>query len=198
MPTPFNLSRYFSRIGYKGSAEPTLANLKRIHLAHTQTIPFENLDALLRRPIRLDSASVFEKLVVAGRGGWCFEQNGLFRDVMTAMGYEGVTDVGARVVMDKMPERAEDFPARTHRLLTVRIDGDAYLADVGFGGYTLDTPIRFVDGIVQKTERSAFSIERLPPAGGGRGGPEEGFMLRYHKGGPPFTCTGAFLQLAFC
>jgi arylamine N-acetyltransferase len=61
---------YFRRISYTGPREPTLATLNGIVAAHVAAIPFENLDVLRGMPILLDADAVFQKLVVAGRGGY--------------------------------------------------------------------------------------------------------------------------------
>ena len=74
----FDLDAYLRRIDYRGAREPTLPALQALHLAHATHIPFENLDILLGRSIRLDLASLQAKLVAGGRGGYCFEQNTLF------------------------------------------------------------------------------------------------------------------------
>ncbi|EMA8652861.1 arylamine N-acetyltransferase, partial [Cronobacter sakazakii] len=74
----FKRQDYFSRIGYTGEPRPTLETLTALHKRHTATIPFENLDVLLGREILLDDDAIFVKLVEAGRGGYCFEQNALF------------------------------------------------------------------------------------------------------------------------
>jgi N-hydroxyarylamine O-acetyltransferase len=66
-----DLSAYFVRVGYEGSAEAnrqTLAALLRLHI---QAIPFENLDVLLGRRIDFAPAAVFEKLATQKRGGKC-------------------------------------------------------------------------------------------------------------------------------
>ncbi|CAB4243795.1 protein of unknown function [Methylacidimicrobium sp. AP8] len=66
MPPAF-LDRYFARIGYGVPASATLDTLSRLHALHPQAIPFENLDPLLGRPVRLDLDSIERKLVLAGR-----------------------------------------------------------------------------------------------------------------------------------
>jgi N-hydroxyarylamine O-acetyltransferase len=91
-----DLDAYLERIGYEGRDEPTLEVLDALHLAHTTTIPFENLDILLGRPIRLDLPSLQDKLVRDRRGGYCFEHNTLFAAALEAVGF-GVTRLGARV-----------------------------------------------------------------------------------------------------
>ena len=134
----FDLDAYFVRIGYAGSRAPTLATLHALTAAHTQAIPFENLDVLLGRGIELGAEAVFDKLVRQGRGGYCFEQNGLFLAVLEAMGFR-VQPRGARVRIDRA--RA-DMPPRTHMFLQVEIDGARWLTDVGVGGLSLTSAIR--------------------------------------------------------
>jgi N-hydroxyarylamine O-acetyltransferase len=123
-----DLDAYLERIGYEGPVEPTLEVLDAVHLAHATTIPFENLDILLGRPIRLDLPSLQDKLVRGRRGGYCFEHNTLFAAALEAIGF-GVTRLGARVRLG-----ARHVTARTHMALLVRAGDEGRLADVGFGG----------------------------------------------------------------
>src|SRR5512143_1829284 len=76
-----DVAAYCRRIGYSGILAPTIATLRALHQAHVGAIPFENVDVLLGRPILLDTASLQRKLIESGRGGYCFEQNLLFKDV---------------------------------------------------------------------------------------------------------------------
>ncbi len=133
-----DLDGYFERIGYQGPREPTLDVLNAISLAHTSSIPFENLDVLLERPIALDPASLFDKLVRQRRGGYCFEQNGLLLLVLEALGFKAVP-ISARV---RWQQPRSVTPARTHLFLRVEIDGESWLADVGIGGLSLTSAIR--------------------------------------------------------
>ncbi len=71
-------SAYLARIGYEGALTPAIETLRGLHRAHVMTVPFENLDIHLGRPISLDPADLFRKIVVDRRGGYCFELNGLF------------------------------------------------------------------------------------------------------------------------
>lgn len=129
------LSLYLRRIGLDGPPPVTLAGLVALHRAHAGAIPFENLDILLGRPIRLDLPSLLAKLVDARRGGYCFEQNSLFAAALTTLGFD-VTTLGARV---RLGGRAES--ARTHMCLAVRAEGRDFLCDVGFGGGELWEPL---------------------------------------------------------
>lgn len=132
-----NLDAYFARIGYTGPREPTLATLTAIHQHHARAIPYENLDVLLGRPISLDPAAIERKLVHDRRGGYCFEQNGLFRDVLRALGFR-VTTLIARVRWQIPPEVPT---ALTHMVLRIDLDGRMLLADVGFGSRSLLSPL---------------------------------------------------------
>jgi len=152
-----DIDAYFRRIDYTGSRAPTLETLAGIHLLHPQAIAFENLDPLLRRPISLQPEALEGKLLRAGRGGWCFEQNLLLRDVLQELGFR-VTGLAARVMWNA-PEGA--VRARSHMLLKIEGAGSAtYVADVGFGGLTLTAPLRLVPDIEQPTPHETFRLLR--------------------------------------
>ncbi|ACB74822.1 arylamine N-acetyltransferase family protein [Opitutus terrae] len=142
-----NLDAYFARIGYTGPHRATLETLSAIHAAHAEAIPFENLDVLLGRPISLDPAAVFQKLVTERRGGYCFEQNILLGGVLRELGFQ-VTPLIARVRWQVPTEVATP---QTHMVLRVDLDGVAWLADAGFGGVGLTAPIQIVPDIDQGT-----------------------------------------------
>ncbi|WP_321793401.1 arylamine N-acetyltransferase [Caballeronia sp. J97] len=159
--TSIDLTAYFERIGYRGPALPpaTLDTLRALHLLHPQAIPFENLDVLIGRPVRLDLESIQRKLVSGGRGGYCYEHNLLFRSVLQTLGFR-VRSFAGRVLFGR---EASDMPARTHMLLLVDLDEGTFVADVGFGGMTLSAPLALQTGLEQITPHGAF---RLDDAGG--------------------------------
>jgi N-hydroxyarylamine O-acetyltransferase len=97
---------------------------------------FENLDILLGRPILLDLESVFAKLIHARRGGYCFEQNALLAAVLETIGFP-VRRLAARVRMG-----SSEIRPRSHMLLAVDVEGESWLADIGFGGDGLLLPVR--------------------------------------------------------
>jgi N-hydroxyarylamine O-acetyltransferase len=152
--TTFDLDAYLDRIGYAGSRFPTLDTLEEIHLRHAQTIPFENLNPLLRWPVRLDSRSLQQKLVRDGRGGYCFEHNLLLKEALTTLGFD-VSGLAARVLWNA-PDGA--VTPRGHMLLLVDLDDKAYIADVGFGGMTLTSPLRLQPEIAQSTPHEPFRL----------------------------------------
>ena len=133
-----NLAAYFERIGYRGPDQPNLALLSALTAAHAQSIPFENLDVLLGTRISLEPEALFQKLVVERRGGYCFEQNGLFLLILQELGFR-VTPISARV---RLQRPREYTPPRTHVFVRVELDGESWLTDVGVGALSLTAPLR--------------------------------------------------------
>ncbi len=139
MSAAVDLDAYCARIGYDGPRTPTLETLNDLMSAHVQRVPFENLDVLLGRGISLEPEALHRKLIDERRGGYCFEQNGLLLLVLTQLGFD-VTPLSARVRY----QRPRDYtPARTHLFLRVVIDDVPWVADVGVGGLSLTSAIRF-------------------------------------------------------
>ena len=128
-----DLDAYFARIGYGDSPRADKGTLFRLHRAHATSIPFENLDIQMGRPIELTLERLEEKLVASRRGGYCFEQNTLLLRVLAAIGFD-VIPCEARVRAG-----ASRVNPRTHMVLVTRVEGSAWLCDVGFGG---DTPLQ--------------------------------------------------------
>jgi len=153
-----DLDAYRKRVAYAGPLEPTAEVLDALHLAHATHIPFENLDVLQGRPIRLDVASLQAKLVTGGRGGYCFEQNLLFAAVLRAARFD-VTMLAARV-----RHRGDKVLPRTHMALLVRAAGSAWIADVGFGGEGLLLPVPF--GVPGEFRHYAWSYRIVEESAG--------------------------------
>ena len=142
-----DLARYLARIGYEGEAAPTLRTLQALHARHAAAIPFENLGAFLGEPVSLELEALQDKLLTPGRGGWCFEHNGYFAQVLEALGF-GVTRLAARV---RWNVPAGVATPRSHMLMKVHAEGRDYIADVGFGGLTLTAPLRLEPQVEQET-----------------------------------------------
>ncbi len=130
-----DLDRYFQRIGCEPPTRPDLTSFVSLHRYHCLAVPFENLDVQLGVPLDISIDAAFDKIVARRRGGWCYEQNGVFGAVLEALGYE-VTRVAAGVMMH---ERGEHVFGN-HLCLLVRCpdSGQDYLADVGYGGSMLE------------------------------------------------------------
>jgi N-hydroxyarylamine O-acetyltransferase len=147
-------SAYFGRIGYDGPVTPTLAVLRELHRLHPAAIPFENLDPFRDRPVDLELGAIRRKLVENGRGGYCFEHNLLFMEVLGTIGFE-VSGLAARVLWNQ-PE--DTITPRSHMLIRVELDGRTWLADVGFGGLTLTGPVLLDTGLEQQTPHELFRV----------------------------------------
>ncbi|MEO1286544.1 MAG: arylamine N-acetyltransferase [Chloroflexota bacterium] len=147
-----NLSAYFDRIAYTGDTSPTWATLKQLHRAHLMHIPFENLSIHMPQRIILDEDWLFTKIVTEKRGGFCFEQNGLFYAVLKQLGYE-VYRLEANVYHD-----GGDYGVlMNHMCLLIVIDGVRYLADVGFGASFIE-PLLLDSSDIQVQDAGHFQI----------------------------------------
>jgi|KBSMisStandDraft_5_1062788.scaffolds.fasta_scaffold50996_3 N-hydroxyarylamine O-acetyltransferase len=149
-----DLDRYLSRIGYDGPRTSTLSTLQALHERHPEAIAFENLNPLVGWPVSLDEAALEQKMLGDGRGGWCFEHNWLFRRALEALGFR-VRGYAARVLWGSPPDHVGP---RSHMVLEVGIDGQRYLADVGWGGATMTAPLLLQTGIEQATPHEPFRL----------------------------------------
>ena len=150
-----DVDTYLSRLGYRRAVRPDLATLRALHRAHLRAIPWENLDLQLQRPVTLDPAIAFDKLVVRGRGGWCYEMNGVFGAVLSAIGFS-VTTLTSAV---RRGERGDDSVGN-HVALRVDLDRP-YLADVGFAEGLLE-PVPLAPGTYRQAGRH-FRLEQTGP-----------------------------------
>jgi N-hydroxyarylamine O-acetyltransferase len=155
LPQP-DLEAYFDRIGYSGPRAPTIAVLGDILLRHVCTIPFENLDVLLGRPIRTDAASLVQKLIRERRGGYCFEQNHLLLYMLRALGF--IAEPMIARVRWQVP--ANVATGLTHMLVRATVDGQDWLADAGMGSRSLTAPLAMVDGLEQDTPHDRRRLVR--------------------------------------
>jgi N-hydroxyarylamine O-acetyltransferase len=166
-----HLENYLARIGYTASPMPmpTHATLASLMAHHIDAIPFENIDVLLDRGIDISAEAVENKLVAQKRGGYCFEHNGLFRRVLEAIGFQ-VESLAARVLW----RAGENDPPRprTHSALRVQLDDQAWLVDVGFGGWVPSAPLLLAQNAPQ-ANRERQEVFRILPAAG----PESGAAM---------------------
>jgi N-hydroxyarylamine O-acetyltransferase len=144
---------YLKRIQFSDSAPcPDLKTLRQLHFLHATQIPFENIDILLGRPISLKLEDLHRKIVDQRRGGYCFEQNTLFYEVLREIGFD-VIRCEARVRFG-IPV----MTPRTHMTLLVRLGEGQYLCDVGFGGEGLFYPVE-LSKTIQKQFHWDYRLE---------------------------------------
>lgn len=156
-----DLAAYLERVGWSGPVRDDVETLHGLHRAHAASIPFENLDIVLGRGIRVDLPAIQAKLVTARRGGYCYEMNLLFAAVLERLGFQ----VERRLARIGDPV---DVPRpRTHLLLLVDVGATRWLVDVGFGASLLEPlpldaagPVR-QGGWTYRTVRGADGSLRL-------------------------------------
>jgi N-hydroxyarylamine O-acetyltransferase len=146
-----NVDAYLQRLGYHGPLAPNAETLRRLHLAHILSVPFENLDIHLGRPIILDEKSLYDKIVRQRRGGFCYELNGLFAALMRELGF--VVSLHSGRVFDN----GQPGPEFDHLTLLVQLE-ERWLADVGFGD-SFREPLRL--DVRPRRARSSRSPTRL-------------------------------------
>ena len=173
--TDLNLEAYFWRIGYQGPRECSFAVLSQIHRLQVRAIAYENLDVLLDRPIDLNLKLLQEKLIHQKRGGYCFELNRLLWVVLEEIGFS-VKPLAARVFY-RVPEGI--VRPRTHMVLLVKVEGESYLIDPGFGGFSLPEPLHLKLGIEQKTSHGDYRLEAFAEEISVEAKVEEGWRLLY-------------------
>ncbi|PMR76446.1 arylamine N-acetyltransferase family protein [Billgrantia endophytica] len=134
---PLDLEAYLQRIGYQGALSPSLSTLRALQQAHLQAIPFENLEIVTGGEIRLDLASLQDKLVSRHRGGYCHEQNIFFATVLDRLGFQ-VAGRSARMLMGESEQKVTGLG---HTILNVSVEGKQWLVDVGVGNIGPRQPI---------------------------------------------------------
>jgi N-hydroxyarylamine O-acetyltransferase len=148
-----DIAAYLERIKYRGPLEPNPATLRELHKAHMLAVPFENLDIHLGREIALDERRIYSKIVERRRGGFCYELNGAFANLLRSLGYD-VEMLSAGVAR----ESGGFGPPFDHMALLVRLD-ERWLADVGFGD-SFREPLRLDEPGEQAQEWGAYRIRR--------------------------------------
>lgn len=147
----FNLNDYLDRIGLS-KPKPTAAGLAQLQAAQLNTIAFENINPLLGKIPNLEPPALIEKILGNGRGGYCFELNGLLGMALDELGFD-YQPIMARVRMG----RSEGGP-RHHLAYIVEAEGESWLVDAGFGGPSQYYPLRLNDEQEQQQGHDTFRI----------------------------------------
>ena len=147
-----NVELYLKRINFNREVTPTMEILTQLQKAHLLAVPFENIDIHSNRKIELDVDKIYQKIVRNNRGGFCYELNGLFYELLKSVGFN-VKRISARVY-DEKAGFGKEFD---HLAIIVHFGGKDYLTDVGFGEFTM-APLRFETDIEQKDENGVFTI----------------------------------------
>jgi N-hydroxyarylamine O-acetyltransferase len=168
-PRLTNLKLYLQRLGFAAPPAPTLETLRQLQWRHTGVFPFENLATITGAPVLIDLPSIEEKVLLGGRGGYCYELNQLFFALLLELGFDARA-ISGRVVMNQ-PEGS--WTARTHRLTLVTLDDVRYITDVGFGGMVPTAPLLLDTEAEQPTPHEPYRIEKQA----------DGYMLQANVAG---------------
>ena len=180
-----DVKHYLKRLNYTGPTTPTAETLRQLQLAHLQTVPFENLSIHSQEPIVLNDDALFEKIVVKQRGGFCYELNGLFANLLRSLGF-AVTMLSARVANDA-GEFGPEFDHMTLLVTAPDAPQQRWLADVGFGD-SFNEPLLFDVRDEQVQGDHAYRIDSVDDylllwarVDGGDWHPEYRFTLDPHE-----------------
>ena len=146
------INAYLQRIGFTSTPKLDFDTLHTLQRKHLQAIPYENIDILRNVPISLDIDDIFEKIVVRGRGGYCFELNALFAWLLRGLGFT-VADYFARFLFNE-----SEIPMRRHHVLGVSFGSERYLCDVGVGLVIPRTPILLAEGTVSEQDGDCYKL----------------------------------------
>ena len=154
-----NSTKYLERIGAElGPDSLNVETLRLLQRRHLLSVPFENLDIHWKRPIILDLDRFYTKIVDERRGGFCYELNGLFNELLLSLGFT------TRLISARVGHPDGTFGAEfDHAAIIVSIDGEEFLTDVGFGDFSAE-PLRFVVGEEQQDANGTFKIETADSA----------------------------------
>jgi N-hydroxyarylamine O-acetyltransferase len=150
-----NRKNYLRRIGIdKKDVTADLDSLKFLQRQHLLTIPFENLDIHWKRSIVLDGNLFYNKIIGEKRGGFCYELNGLFCELLREIGFQN------KIISARISKGNGDFGAEyDHLAIITQIENEEYLVDVGFGSFTAES-LKFVLDVEQEDDNGVFLIRK--------------------------------------
>ena len=146
---------YISVLGLQRS-KPDLAFLNEVTRCHAAQFAFSSVGPLLGDDLPLDIESLYQRIVVTRRGGYCFEQNALMYAMLQELGFEVQLYLG-RVIYNQ-----DIHPPLTHRITLVDIDGQRFVTDVGFGPLGPKYPVS-LSGETSKQDFRLFRVEEHLP-----------------------------------
>ena len=153
------IRKSFERIGltYSSGTRPTAELLLKIQPALAMTVPYENLDILHRVPLSLDYGDLYDKIVARHRGGYCFEINGFYGELLRSLGY-GVTEYMARYLRGE-----HEIPMRRHRVILAEdCEGGRWICDAGIGQSAFREPLEFREGAESKQYGEVYRVTKEP------------------------------------
>ena len=150
------ISRFFQRIGMDSDTliENTADFIGKIQTNCVLHIAYENLDILKNKPLDLAPEALFDKIVVRGQGGYCFELNGLLTHMLREMGFS-VSERFARYLRGE-----QDIPMRRHRVTIVHMEDGDYLCDIGVGQIAPRLPLKIEENAIQTQNGETYRFTK--------------------------------------
>lgn len=149
-----NADKYLERIGLSNASTADRETLDSLQFAHLLAVPFENLDIHWKRPIVLDTEKFYNKIVGEKRGGFCYELNGLFNELLISIGFK------TRLISARVFNGTTHGAEYDHAAIIVTIGENEFLADVGFGDFSA-RPLEFVLDSEQADAAGTFVVRRF-------------------------------------
>jgi len=149
-----DIQKYLKRINFTVEPKTDFQTLKSLHLNHLLNIPFENLDIHLGKKIILEPELLYRKIVIDKRGGFCYEMNGLFYEILRSIGFK------AKMVSARVYDGIEPGPEFDHMAIIVNLNNEEFIADVGFGD-SFREPLKIEPGLIQKQESGYYRTDKI-------------------------------------
>lgn len=148
---------YLEKLGFGKAPAAGRTELDELVRAHQMSIPFSTV-ALHRAGAAPDLSveALFQKVVECGLGGYCFELNKLFQELLESLGY------AARPVLSRAVRGRESRMPINHRGILVELEGAELSVDVGFGGPMPAGALLLEDGAEQEVLGETYIPERAP------------------------------------
>ncbi len=137
-----NPEMYLNKLGFSSSdVEISPDFLSKLVKAHLYNINFSNIEVWDKGVCpSITPEDLFEKIVVNGWGGYCFELNNLFNALLNTIGFK------SQIVLASVVGRSPEARVPSHCACIVTIDGEKYFADVGYGGDLPEGALKLPDG----------------------------------------------------
>ena len=149
-----NQQLYLDRIGFTDVVKNDFSTLEKLQHQHLFAIPFEDLDIQFGIPIILDTEIIYQKIIEGNRGGYCYELNGLFCELLKSLGFE------AYLISGRITKGKNIGPEYDHLAIVVVINETKYLVDVGYGDFSL-MPLAIDSTLAQFDGRNHYCIKKV-------------------------------------
>lgn len=175
------LDNYLRRIDYRQIPKNNLQTLNELHKKHVFAIPFEDLDIHLKKPLKVDVDSLYQKVIIEKRGGFCYELNFLFYNLLKEIGFD------CQIISSRLYDKRENLGSQfDHLSISVKIEQENFLVDVGYGSLFFEPmkiPTKINEDYIRADRDMIYKIEKID---------ETNYILSESKNGKRFRKTYTF------